>query len=124
MFFYQTFVISKLFSVSWPGLSDQHKQVYVRFEAITAVAMKNVVFWDVALCRSCVDRRFGGKYRLHLQMEAINSSETSVSTRPTQCHIPEDDILHKQVYLKNKTYLFNKYFLSNRALLDQITLTL
>jgi hypothetical protein len=34
---------------------------YVRFEAFTAVTMKNVVFWDVALCRSCVNRRFGGK---------------------------------------------------------------
>jgi hypothetical protein len=30
--------------------------------------MKNVVFWDLALCRSCVDRRFGGMYRLHLQV--------------------------------------------------------
>jgi hypothetical protein len=30
-------------------------------------ALKNVVFWDVALCRSCVNRRFGGKYRLHLE---------------------------------------------------------
>jgi hypothetical protein len=29
--------------------------------------MKNVVFWDVALCRSCVNRRFGETYRLHLQ---------------------------------------------------------
>jgi hypothetical protein len=25
--------------------------------------MKNIVFWDVALCRSCVNRRFGGMYR-------------------------------------------------------------
>jgi hypothetical protein len=25
---------------------------YLRFEAFTAVTMKNVVFWDVALCRS------------------------------------------------------------------------
>jgi hypothetical protein len=28
--------------------------------------MKNAVFWDVAPCRSCVKRRFGGTYRLHL----------------------------------------------------------
>jgi hypothetical protein len=27
----------------------------VRFEAFTAVTMKNVVFWDVALCRTWVD---------------------------------------------------------------------
>jgi hypothetical protein len=33
--------------------------------------LKNVVFWDVALCRSCVNRRFGGTYRLHLQGRKI-----------------------------------------------------
>jgi hypothetical protein len=33
--------------------------------------MKNAVFWDVALCRSCVNRRFGGTYRLHLQDRKI-----------------------------------------------------
>jgi hypothetical protein len=59
--------------------------------------MKNAVFWDVAPCRSCVNRRFGGTFRLHLQgtlkMEEIRSSETSVYTRSTRRHIPEDDIL-------------------------------
>jgi hypothetical protein len=34
----------------------------VRFEVFTAVTMKNVVFWDVALCRSWVNRRFEGTY--------------------------------------------------------------
>jgi hypothetical protein len=29
--------------------------------------MKNAVFWDVVPCRSCVNRRLGGTYRLHLQ---------------------------------------------------------
>jgi hypothetical protein len=29
--------------------------------------MKNAVFCDVASCRYCVNRRFGGTYRLHLQ---------------------------------------------------------
>jgi hypothetical protein len=28
--------------------------------------MKNAVFWDVEPYRSCVNRRFGGTYRLHL----------------------------------------------------------
>jgi hypothetical protein len=41
--------------------------------------MKNVVFWDVALCRLCVNRRFGGKYRLHLQGRKIRERRTSVS---------------------------------------------
>jgi hypothetical protein len=29
--------------------------------------MKNVVFWDVALCRYFVNRRFGGTDHIHLQ---------------------------------------------------------
>jgi hypothetical protein len=29
--------------------------------------MKKAVFWDVAPCKSGVNRRFGGTYRLHLQ---------------------------------------------------------
>jgi hypothetical protein len=32
----------------------------VRFEVFTAVTMKNVIFWDVTLCGSCKNRRFGG----------------------------------------------------------------
>jgi hypothetical protein len=34
--------------------------IYMRFEVITAVTMRNAVFWDVASCRSCVNRRFRG----------------------------------------------------------------
>jgi hypothetical protein len=119
--------------------------VLVKSEVFTAVTMKNAVFWDVTLCSSCVNRRFGGTYCLHLQgrkiseqgtsvskwlqteppventqlyrkregrrvgpdhtifsfadfstlkIEAIYSSETSVHTRSTQRHIPEDGILH------------------------------
>jgi hypothetical protein len=32
----------------------------VRFEVFTAVTMKNGVFWDVTLCGSRKNRRFGG----------------------------------------------------------------
>jgi hypothetical protein len=53
--------------------------IVVRFEAFTAVTMKNIVFWDVALCRSCVNRRFGGTYRLHLRGRKIRERGTSVS---------------------------------------------
>jgi hypothetical protein len=52
---------------------------YVGFEVFTAVTMKNACFWDVAPCRSCVNRRFGGAYRLHLQGRKIRERETSVS---------------------------------------------
>jgi hypothetical protein len=52
--------------------------VYVRFEVFTGVTMKNAVFWDVTPCRSCVNRRFGGTYRL-LQGRKIYEQGTSVS---------------------------------------------
>jgi hypothetical protein len=32
----------------------------LRFEAFTAVTMKNAIFWDVTPCGSCKNRRFGG----------------------------------------------------------------
>jgi hypothetical protein len=41
--------------------------------------MKNAVFWDVALCRSYVNRHFTGMYRLHLQGRKIGKRGTSVS---------------------------------------------
>jgi hypothetical protein len=41
--------------------------------------MKNTVFWVVGPCRSCVNRRFGGTYCLHLQGRKICERGTSVS---------------------------------------------
>jgi hypothetical protein len=70
------------------------------------------MLWDVTPCGSFKHRRFGGTYRLHhrllvtvnfvpsspifvaLILEAIPSPETSLLTRATRCHIPEDGILH------------------------------
>jgi hypothetical protein len=40
---------------------------------------KNVIFWDVAPCSSCVNQRFGGTYRLHRQGRKIGARGTSVS---------------------------------------------
>jgi hypothetical protein len=88
--------------------------------------------WDVAPCRSCVNRRFRGTYHLNFQggricergtsvsrwlnsagssfvdfstlkMEAICSSEMSVHTRSTRRHIPEDGILHSH---RCESYVF------------------
>jgi hypothetical protein len=53
--------------------------------------MKNVVFWDVVLCSSGVNRRFGGTYRLHLQGRKSESEE-------------EDDILHSHRCESLKSY--------------------
>jgi hypothetical protein len=74
---------------------------FVRFEVFTTVTMKNAVFWDVALCRYCVNRRLQKPAHAGssladfstLKMEAIRSSETLVHTRSTRSHIPEDGIL-------------------------------
>jgi hypothetical protein len=42
-----------------------------------------------------------------LKMEAIRSSETSVHTRFTQRHIPEDRILHSHRRENLKSYIFS-----------------
>jgi hypothetical protein len=49
----------------------ENKFEIVKFEVFTAVTMKNTVFWDVAPCRYCVNRRFGGTYLLPLQGRKI-----------------------------------------------------
>jgi hypothetical protein len=41
--------------------------------------VEEAVFWDVAPCRSCVNWRFGGTYRLHLHGRKLRDRETSVS---------------------------------------------
>jgi hypothetical protein len=102
--------------------------------------LKNVIFWDVALCRSCVTRRFGGTYRLHLQgrkihkrgtrvstladfctlkIEAILSAETSVHTRSTQRYIPEDDILHSHSCENVKSYILNICLLMEGGMISE-----
>jgi hypothetical protein len=54
-----------------PSKAIYIKYLFVRFEVFTPVTMKNAIFWDVAPCRSCMNRRFGGTYRLHLQGRKI-----------------------------------------------------
>jgi hypothetical protein len=39
--------------------------------------LKNALFWYVALCRSCVNGRFGGTYRLYLQGKKLGERGTS-----------------------------------------------
>jgi hypothetical protein len=52
-----------------------NKLTFVRFEVFTAATMKNAIFWDVAPCRSSVNRRFRGTYRLHLQGRKVREEE-------------------------------------------------
>jgi hypothetical protein len=42
-------------------LKNTTNKIYnIRFQVFTAVTMNNTVFWDVAPCGSCYNRRFGG----------------------------------------------------------------
>jgi hypothetical protein len=91
-----------------------NKAEYVRLEVFTAVTMKNAILWDVAPCRSCVNRGTSvirwpqSAVCSHvitldfstLKMEAIRSSETSVHTRSTRRHIPEDGSLQSRIKCK------------------------
>jgi hypothetical protein len=71
--------------------------IYVIFEAFTAVAMKNVVFWVLTPCGFCWNRRFGGTYRHHHcswladPFHPDNGGNAflwkSVLTRNTRCHL-------------------------------------
>jgi hypothetical protein len=45
--------------------------VYVIFEVFTALTVKNAVFWDVAPCRYCVIRRFGGTCHLEIRSQSF-----------------------------------------------------
>jgi hypothetical protein len=47
--------------------------------------LNNAVDWDVTPCRSCVNRRLGGTYRLHLQGRKLRERGTSVSQVAADC---------------------------------------
>jgi hypothetical protein len=89
---YETFVLYSFLSLPNFQLqvfssvpSSQTPSVYVKFEVFIAVTMKNTVFWDVAPCRSCLNRCFGGTCRLHLQGTKIHERVTSVSRWIADC---------------------------------------
>jgi hypothetical protein len=46
--------------------------------------LNSSVFWVVTLCSSETARRFGGKYRLHLQVQRVNEGRKYLSFPPTR----------------------------------------
>jgi hypothetical protein len=54
----------------------------LRFDVFTVVTMKNSVVWDLKLCGSCKNRRFGGTYRHHHQGDK-NRRSKNVSSMDT-----------------------------------------
>jgi hypothetical protein len=80
---------------------------HVRFDVFTAVTMKSAVFLDVAPCRYCVNRRFGGTYRLHLQGRKIHQQRISVAPivfKITSLHGPHGK--HCLLLLRLRVYSF------------------
>jgi hypothetical protein len=63
--------------------------------------MKNAVFWDVTPCGCCKNRLL--QILSTLMMEEIHSFDTSLLTRATRRHIPEDDNLQLRLQLLVKS---------------------
>jgi hypothetical protein len=67
--------------------------------------MKNAVFWDVAPCRSCLKRRYGGTYRLHLQGRKIGDRGIGVRCLQPLAHagssLVDFSILKMEAFLLN-----------------------
>jgi hypothetical protein len=78
--------------------------------------LKDVVFWNVALCRYFVNRCFGETSRLYLQRRKIRERGTSVirsvQKRSTQRHIPEEGILHSRRSENHKYHKIYFHFLA------------
>jgi hypothetical protein len=91
------------------SVTEKHK-LQIRFEVSTAVTIKNAVFWDAVLCRSCVYQRFEGTYRLHLQGGKIRERGTSVS-RWLQRSVPPNRRLTRDLHgaTSQKTEFFINY---------------
>jgi hypothetical protein len=57
----------------------------MRFQILTATSMKMAVFWDVAPCSLVILTDVSEEFTV-LMMEAVSTSETSVSTDETAQH--------------------------------------
>jgi hypothetical protein len=60
----------------------EHNRNDVEFKVLTAVTMKNVVFWDVVLCGSCKNRHFGVTSTFRVENTRVRDCQ-SISKRLT-----------------------------------------
>jgi hypothetical protein len=68
---YGSFFLSGVYyclSVFWCAIMRMSE---LELEQQTNIKLKNAVFWDVVPCKSYVNQRFRGTYRLHLQGRKI-----------------------------------------------------
>jgi hypothetical protein len=82
--------------------------------------MKNVVFWDVAPCGSCKNRRFGVVYRLHHQVDKNRRTRKDVnlvSVLVTAKVVPTSTIL---VNLIMESLLSSETSVLTRAMMRKI----
>jgi hypothetical protein len=55
---------------------------YVRIEVFMAVTMKNVVFWDMTPCGSCLEENVSSVFR----MEGVNKLGITVAVTASNCY--------------------------------------
>jgi hypothetical protein len=69
----------------WGGgehMREQTRRVDVGFEVLTPVVMKSYIFWNATPCTSLnVSRRFGGTFRLHLQVRRTSQVRNRLESR-------------------------------------------
>jgi hypothetical protein len=126
----QTSMSSEGFELTTPVLASNltgtvigtHTIIFTESYKLSTL-VKNAVFWDVATCGFCKNRRFRNKYRLYsffqllvtakvvprslilfLPLETTRSSKTPVFTRVTRRHIPEDGSLVSHRRKNHKSY--------------------
>jgi hypothetical protein len=63
------------------SLLRQTENLLCKIEGFHSGTIKDAFFWDMAQCKSCVNRRLGGTYRLHLQRRKVSWEPACISTR-------------------------------------------
>jgi hypothetical protein len=75
--------------VCYQDFGHVHKNLFVIFEAVTAVAMKSRIIWETTLNSTLkVNRRFGRIYQLHHLVRRRNQHEVDMTRHiPPKCRL-------------------------------------